>query len=72
MSVYPQSPKNAKCLIVVIKEFLCVLCVSAVKMVFMDERELVTGAPNQFAQHAGRKGARRQTERKFETIRLQP
>jgi hypothetical protein len=27
--------KNKKCLVVFIKEFLCVLCVSAVKAVFM-------------------------------------
>jgi hypothetical protein len=29
--------KNAKLLCVFVKEFLCVLCVSAVKTVFMDE-----------------------------------
>jgi hypothetical protein len=35
----PQSrkaAKSAKCLIVFVKELLCVLCVSAVKTVFMD------------------------------------
>jgi hypothetical protein len=32
----PQSRKAAKCLIVFVKELLCVLCVSAVKTVFMD------------------------------------
>jgi len=29
--------KNAKCFIIFVKEFLCVLCVFAVKTVFMDE-----------------------------------
>jgi len=29
--------KNAKLLCVFVKEFLCVLCISAVKTVFMDE-----------------------------------
>jgi hypothetical protein len=35
--------ENAKCLILYIKEFLCVLCVSAVKTVFMDGHNSRTG-----------------------------
>jgi|GEM_PF-2386793 len=40
-SIHRKGAKNAKCLFIFVIDFLCDLCVSAVKTVFMDEHLLI-------------------------------